>query len=140
MTLVYTPERPLATAPQTTFDEFLAILDGLRLSPVKVDIDVDSRFVHIDGRAVNLCNQEFELLAHLAENSERAVSREELFDTVWHGRGLDSSSRTVDAHIRRLRAKLDTPDLISTVRGEGYRFNLTTQVRVNVTRVHTLAA
>ena len=47
----------------------------------------------------------------------------------------------MDAHIRRLRKKLSIlPDLISTVRGEGYRFNSTPSVRVRVTRPVTLAA
>ena len=60
---------------------------------------------------------------------------------LWADSELGSDSRTVDAHIRRLRKKLSIlPDLISTVRGEGYRFNSTPSVRVRVTRPVALAA
>ena len=59
----------------------------------------------------------------------------------WADAVLGSDSRTVDAHLRRLRKKLSIlPDLISTVRGEGYRFNSTPSVRVRVTRPVALAA
>mgnify|MGYP003622708592 CR=1 FL=1 len=73
--------------------------------------------------------------AHLAANADRVVSRDELFATVWSDRGLDADSRTVDAHIKRLRAKLDAPDLVSTVRGEGYRFNSAPSVLVRSTQL-----
>ena len=80
-------------------------------------------------------------MAHLAANADRAVTRDELFASVWAHAELGSDSRTVDAHIRRLRKKLSIlPDLISTVRGAGYRFNSTPAVRVRVTRPVTLAA
>ena len=60
---------------------------------------------------------------------------------LWADSELGSDSRTVDAHIRRLRKKLSIlPDLISTVRGQGYRFNSTPAVRVRVTRPVALAA
>ena len=60
---------------------------------------------------------------------------------MWAHAELGSDSRTVDAHIRRLRKKLAIlPDLISTVRGAGYRFNSTPAVRVRVSRPVTLAA
>ncbi|WP_026460978.1 winged helix-turn-helix domain-containing protein [Schaalia suimastitidis] len=141
MTLVYTPETTATCAEPTSFDAFLAVLDGLRLSSVRVDLDLDNHVVRIGGKVVALCNKEYELLTHLAARCDRAVSREELFETVWHGSGLSAdNSRTVDAHIRRLRAKLATPDLISTVRGQGYRFNSAADVRVTLTPVHTLAA
>ena len=60
---------------------------------------------------------------------------------MWADAELGSESRTVDAHIRRLRKKLEIlPDLISTARGEGYRFNSTPAVRVRLTRPVALAA
>lgn len=141
MALIFTPETSVeTTVTPTSFDDFLNVLSKLRLAPVRVDIDIDDRIVTIDGSEVKLCAKEFDLLAHLATNSDRAVSREELFETVWFGAGLDQSSRTVDAHIRRLRGKLIDEDLISTVRGEGYRFNSVAQVRILSTPAHTLAA
>ena len=92
-------------------------------------------------RPHGLSAKEHDLLAHLAANADRSVTRDELFASVWADSELGSDSRTVDAHIRRLRKKLSIlPDLISTVRGEGYRFNSTPSVRVRVTRPVTLAA
>lgn len=139
MALVYTPARPAQTAPESSFEDFLAVLDNLTLGR-NVVIDVDQRTVRIQQRLVDLTRQEFELLAHLARTADRTVTRDELFETVWSNRGLDAESRTVDAHIRRLRRKLDVDDLISTVRGQGYRFNSTPGVRVLQTRRHALAA
>ena len=79
-------------------------------------------------------------MAYLAGHADEIVSREELLESVWYGEGLESQTRTIDAHIRRLRTKLPEADLISTLRGQGYRFNSTPNVRVSNTRVHTLAA
>jgi len=139
MALVHTPARPAQTSAASSFEDFLDVLDNLTLGQ-NVVIDVDQRTVRIQQRKVDLTRQEFELLAHLARNCDRAVTRDELFETVWSNRGLDAESRTVDAHIRRLRRKLEVADLISTVRGEGYRFNSTPGVRVLQTRRHALAA
>lgn len=144
MTLVNTPAESavdIDAAPQTSFGEFLEILAGLRLSPAHVEFDLDRGTLDIHGARVELCAKELELLGYLASNADRAVSRAELHETVWYGSGLDASSRTIDAHIRRLRKKLDAaPELITTLRGEGYRFNSAPGVRVKSSRVHALAA
>ncbi|EFW08679.1 DNA-binding response regulator [Actinomyces sp. oral taxon 178 str. F0338] len=144
MALVNTPapSAPNADADRpTSFEDFLAVLNGLHLSSGRIDINIDRASVTIDGRDAGLSSKEYELLAYLAAQADRAVSREELFATVWHGAGLDLQSRTVDAHVRRLRKKLSVaPDLISTVRGAGYRFNSAPTVRVRLTRAHALAA
>ena len=124
----------------SSFDDFLAVLGNLRLAPRRIDIDIDRRRVTIDERNIDVTRQEFHLLSHLAQHADRAVSRDELLETVWSNRGLTTQSRTVDAHIRRLRAKLDDSDLITTVRGQGYRFNTGPGVRVFSVRPHTLAA
>lgn len=144
MTLVNTPSTSsidLDAAPQTSFEEFLDILAGLRLTPAHVEFDIDRGTLDIHGGRIELCAKELELLGYLAKNADRTVSREELHDTVWHGSGLDSSSRTIDAHIRRLRKKIEgAPELITTLRGQGYRFNSAPGVQVKSFRVHTLAA
>ncbi|WP_022868350.1 winged helix-turn-helix domain-containing protein [Schaalia vaccimaxillae] len=144
MTLVNTPVAATSSineAAQTTFDEFLDILAGLKLSSNLLEINLDQRIVTIGGQDASLCGKEYQLLAYLASNADRPVSRQELFETVWNGSGLDSDSRTVDAHIRRLRKKLEAvPDVISTVRGQGYRFNVTPGVHLINTPVHSLAA
>jgi len=143
MTLVDTPlrssSRSASAASQTGLDDFLAVLDNLRLSNA-VTVDLDRERVLVDHRPVDLTRQEFSLLAHLAAHADRTVSRDELFATVWRNRGLGTDSRTVDAHIRRLRRKLDVADLITTVRGQGYRFNSAPGVRVVRTRRHALVA
>ena len=143
MTLVNTPVASVRAANDTptSYEEFLDVLAGLRLSSSRIDIDIDRGQVTLDGRDAGLSAKEHDLLAHLAANADRSVTRDELFASVWADSELGSDSRTVDAHIRRLRKKLSIlPDLISTVRGEGYRFNSTPSVRVRVTRPVTLAA
>lgn len=143
MSLIYTPEISAvndAARPQT-FDDFLNTLAQLRLAPTQVTLDIDKRTLTIRGERAHLSAKEFDLLAHLATNAERTVSREELFATVWAGSGLDAASRTVDAHVRRLRKKLNAaPELVATIHGQGYRFNANVNVHVRQTRVHTLAA
>ncbi|MGX9791964.1 winged helix-turn-helix domain-containing protein [Mycobacterium sp. MMS18-G62] len=89
-------------------------------------IDVRKRDVRIDGRPLRLTYREFELLCYLASVPRRPVSRAELMREVWHDRapGSDVSFRTVDTHVRRLRAKLDAyASVLTTVRGRGYRFD-----------------
>lgn len=142
MTLIDTPLRrsSAATSAQaSSFDDFLAVLGELRLSTA-VTVNLAEGTVKVDHRPIDLTRQELALLAHLAENADRTVSRDELFATVWRHRGLDTDSRTVDAHIRRLRRKLDVPELLTTVRGVGYRFNTAADVRVVRTRRHALVA
>jgi DNA-binding response OmpR family regulator len=93
--------------------------DGLTIDRVK-------REVCVDGRALRLTYRELELLCYLAGVPRRPVSRAELMREVWHDRapGTDVSFRTVDTHVRRLRAKLDGyARVLTTVRGRGYRFD-----------------
>ena len=87
-------------------------------------VDLLGRRVRIDGLDVDLTYKEFELLSHLARNSRRTVSREELMDSVWSEAPSETGERTVDVHVRRLRTKLGRyRKLISTVRGAGYRLD-----------------
>lgn len=82
----------------------------------------ESWSARLRGRTLDLTFREFELLAHLAEHPGRVFTREELLDDLWEGTRL-SGTRTVDVHVRRLRAKLgpEHEGLISTVRNVGYR-------------------
>jgi two-component system alkaline phosphatase synthesis response regulator PhoP len=74
------------------------------------------------GKKLSLTPREFELLAFLARNPGRVLSREELLRKVW-GYDYVGETRTVDVHVRRLRAKLgDKGKLIQTVTGAGYKF------------------
>jgi DNA-binding response OmpR family regulator len=86
-------------------------------------IDLASYTAKIAGKALDLTFKEFELLRHLNENPGRVFSREQLLSEVW-GYDYFGGTRTVDVHIRRLRAKLgEHESLIGTVRNVGYRLN-----------------
>jgi DNA-binding response OmpR family regulator len=86
-------------------------------------IDLASYRVFVGGRPVHLTYKEYELLRFLAANPGRVFSREELLNKVW-GYEFYGGTRTVDVHVRRLRAKLETGHhtYIETVRNVGYRF------------------
>ena len=76
----------------------------------------------LNGTPLDLTATEFKLLVVLARRRGRVQTRENLLDVVW-GYEYGGYSRTVDTHIRRLRAKLDLAgDMVETVRGVGYRF------------------
>ena len=75
----------------------------------------------VDGERVQLTYKEFLLLCLLLENQGRVLTREVLMDKIW-GLGVERENRTLDVHIRTLRAKLGPAGkLIATVRGLGYR-------------------
>ena len=76
--------------------------------------------VELDGNLVRLTVREFELLWYLITTRPRVASRESILERVW-GLSSDVETRTVDVHIRALRAKLGS-ELVETVIGAGYRF------------------
>ncbi|XOQ52013.1 MAG: Stage 0 sporulation A-like protein [Succiniclasticum sp.] len=90
-------------------------------------IDIDNYLVTIDGQEVHLTKREKELLWLLASNPTKVFSRDNLLDSLW-GYDYYGDSRTVDSHIKRLRAKLEEyphPQWnIKTIWGVGYRFEL----------------
>ncbi len=95
---------------------------GAGYGPIEVGpltVDLRTREVAVDGRAVVLTPKEFDLLAFLADDPGRVFSRGEILESVWdpHWYG---PTRTLDAHVASLRRKLG-PDLIETVRGVGFR-------------------
>ena len=88
-------------------------------------IDFKSYEVTVDGRKISLSPTEFRLLKFLSRNPGRVYSREQILDRVW-GDDAFVEPRTVDVHVRRLRAQiekdLNSPNYIVTVRGAGYKF------------------
>ena len=90
-----------------------------------VVIDEASYTARVNGAALNLTFKEFELLKYLAQHPGRVFTRQQLLTEVW-GYDYYGGTRTVDVHVRRLRAKLgaDHENLISTVRNVGYRLTL----------------
>jgi len=93
-----------------------------------VEIEPESARVRRKGEELSLTRTEFRLLCELAENPGRVLSREVLLERVW-GYDYFGDGRLVDVHVRRLRRKLEDdpsrPTLILTVRGLGYKVDLT---------------
>jgi two-component system catabolic regulation response regulator CreB len=92
-------------------------------APTPFEVDVAGQRVSLHGKALNLTRREFGLLADLLTHGGRIRSRDELLTAVW-GADSDSTDRTVDTHIKTLRAKLlavsPEHDHIVTHRGMGY--------------------
>jgi DNA-binding response OmpR family regulator len=105
---------PLAAAPEPT----RVLVDG------DLEVDITARQARRAGEVVSLTAREFELLAFLMRNPNRAFRREELLERVWGYSFGDTS--TVTVHIRRLREKVEddpsAPRYLATVWGVGYRF------------------
>jgi DNA-binding response OmpR family regulator len=96
--------------------------DARVLAAGPLRVDPMSREATVDGRTLALTPREFDLLAHFASRPGRVLSREELLRKVW-GYDYVGETRTVDVHVRRLRAKIgETHRLIETVTGAGYKF------------------
>jgi two-component system phosphate regulon response regulator PhoB len=95
---------------------------GERIVHEPLVIDAGAHAVRVKGKEIDLTATEFKLLHQLARRPGRAFSRDQLLSEVW-GYGGDVETRTVDTHMKRLRAKLGpVGDWIQTVRGVGYRF------------------
>ena len=90
-------------------------------------IDSDDYSASISGVNIDLTKKEFEILWTLAKNRNRAFSRDNLLDSIW-GYDYAGDNRTVDSHIKRLRAKLDEHEHpgweIKTIWGVGYKFEV----------------
>jgi DNA-binding response OmpR family regulator len=97
--------------------------DVIQAGPVVVDHA--NYAISVNGRPLELTFKEFELLKFLVAHRGRVFTREALLNQVW-GYDYYGGTRTVDVHIRRIRAKLgpEHEDLVETLRNVGYRFNL----------------
>ena len=98
--------------------------DARALSGGPVALDPARHRVTVAGAPVELTAKEFDLLHALMASAGRVLSREFLLNRVWgYARADEIESRTVDVHIRRLRAKMGAEEhRISTIKGVGYRF------------------
>ena len=90
-----------------------------------IEVNLDRGTVMRDGRAIKLASSEFELLTHFLMNVNRDLSRDSILQSVW-GYLADPNTRTVDAHVMRLRQKLEPdpnqPRHFITLHRVGYRF------------------
>ena len=84
----------------------------------------DSHEVTVADEPVELTSKEFDLLACFLEHRGIVLSRERLLDLVW-GVSYPGGTRTVDMHVAQLRRKLNASDLIRTIRGAGYKLQVT---------------
>lgn len=106
----------LATARAVPTDAPVEVQQG------GVIVDEANFTARLHGRTLDLTFKEFELLRFLASHPDRVFTREQLLSEVW-GTDYYGGGRTVDVHVRRLRAKLgDHDSLIGTVRNVGYGF------------------
>ena len=101
-------------------DVRLLTVQGIRM-------DLDRHQVSVNGNPISLPLKEFELLEFLMRNAGRVLTRIQLIDRVW-GSDYVGDTKTLDVHIKRLRAKIETdpadPKIIQTVRGLGYKMEL----------------
>ncbi|MBA3430838.1 MAG: response regulator transcription factor [Actinobacteria bacterium] len=106
-----------ASGPVNMREEVLEV-GGVRLDPDRFEVSVD-------GNEVHLTRKEFEVLEILMENAGRVLPRETLIDQIW-GSDYYGDTRTLDVHIKRLRAKCEAdprnPKHLVTIRGLGYKF------------------
>jgi two-component system response regulator RegX3 len=97
----------------------------LEAGPVRMD--VDRHVVTVDGSEQRLPLKEFELLELFLRNPGRVLTRGQLIDRVW-GSDYVGDTKTLDVHVKRLRAKLESdpshPTMLVTVRGLGYKLDL----------------
>ena len=95
-------------------------------------IDLTRKRVALGDDIAPLTYREFELLQHIVLREGTTVDRCEIIDALWHADADDRpNERTIDVHVRRLRAKLgDYAEIIRTVRGAGYRFDRHADVTV----------
>ena len=96
-----------------------------KLGFADVEVDMEQRLVRRAGAELRLTKAEFNLLAFFIQNPGRALSRDVILNSVW-GYASFPNTRTVDAHVVRLRQKLEpdpeTPRYFLTMHGVGYRF------------------
>ncbi|MEN0023504.1 MAG: response regulator transcription factor [Microbacterium sp.] len=110
------------------------VAEPSRVQASGVSIDEQSYSAKLHGRPLDLTYKEFQLLHFLATHPSRVFTREQLLSEVW-GYDYFGGTRTVDVHVRRLRAKLgDQEQIIGTVRNVGYRFNVYDDETVPATR------
>ena len=112
--------RELVARIQNIFKRGKATASGTVYTVGEFRIDLDKKQLTRNGEAVAITATEFGLLSLLAENQDRVLSRDEIMQVL---RGLDADiySRAIDVLVSRLRHKLQCPELIRTVRGQGYQ-------------------
>lgn len=113
----------LVARVQNLLKQFNTIMDDL-ISEEGIEIFRDSHKVLIDKKEVELSMKEFELLEYFLVNKNKALSREVLLSDIWKY-DYFGDARTIDTHVKKLRQKMgDKGDLIKTIWGMGYKFEV----------------
>lgn len=98
--------------------------DNESLEAGGIIIDKAAHRVTIDGEPIDLSYKEFELLSYFLENKGIALSREKILNNVWNY-DYFGDARTIDTHVKKLRSKMgEKGDLIKTIWGMGYKFEV----------------
>ncbi len=128
---------PVESAPARPPKPELSVVSDRDDDSRPLRLSVPSRVAAVRGVPVKLTRLEFDLLLFLCERPGQVIGRLELLRSVWK---IDYvSTRTVDVHVRRLRRKLGPAlDLITTVRGVGYRLDNSREVRIDYDSVFAL--
>ncbi|HHU72213.1 MAG TPA: response regulator transcription factor [Clostridiales bacterium] len=112
--------RRMSKSDKESTSDNVIVIDNL-------EINLDEYTLHIDNKKVSLTKKEIETMWTLASNPNKVFTRDNLLDSLW---GFDyfGDSRTVDSHIKRLRAKIDSIEhpswSIKTIWGVGYKFEV----------------
>jgi len=117
----YSP-RVLMAKVKRFLEKYSNAVDGVLISAGGIVINMGSRLVSVDGNAINMTHTEFEILAYLMQNKGIVITREQLIFKIW-GYDFYGDEKTVNSHIRNLRAKLGSKgSSIVTVIRAGYKF------------------
>lgn len=99
--------------------------DDVVLERSGIRLDLDRHSLTVRGTDVAMPLREFELLEYLMSNAGRVLTRSQLIDRVW-GSDYFGDTKTLDVHIKRIRSRIEenpsAPQLLTTIRGVGYRF------------------
>lgn len=89
-------------------------------------VDLQKHLVFLDDKEITCTNKEFDILTYLLQRKGQAVSRDDLLTFLWGDNNSDYESRTIDVHIKSLRAKLNDNDgsIIQTIYGIGYKIGI----------------
>ncbi|TFC92212.1 winged helix-turn-helix domain-containing protein [Cryobacterium sp. TMT3-29-2] len=116
----------LALQDPTALARHRTVAENPDRAPGGVVVDISRKRVILDGETAALTYKEFELLQYLVLREGRTIERAELIAKLWNASDEEEApnERTIDVHVRRLRAKLGRyEDIVRTVRGVGYRFD-----------------
>lgn len=117
----YSP-RVLTVKVKKFLEKYSYTINGMRISSGGIVINMGARLVSADGDTINLTHTEFEILAYLMQNKGIVITREQLISKIW-GYDFYGDEKTVNSHIRNLRAKLGGKgSCIVTVIRSGYKF------------------